>query len=168
MHTKVATWLHKAGASVLFVGYIPFASGTMGSAVAIGAIWVANHYVPVLFAPESLPVLWVVMVAAAGLSIGLAQRAKELFGRDDPPQVVCDEFAGQLITFFMIPITLRTLLLGFVLFRFFDIIKPYPVHTMEELEGGVGITMDDVMAGIYANLCLMATLFVYHAVKAAL
>jgi len=168
MHRTILTWLHKAGASVLFAGYCPVASGTVGSAVAVGCVWLANRHAPVLFAPESAPILWVLLIVATGVSIALSSRAKELFGHDDPPQVVVDEFVGQMITFFMIPITLRTLLLGFVLFRFFDIIKPYPVHQMEELEGGVGITMDDVLAGVYANVSLAVVLFVYHGLKAAL
>ncbi len=165
---SVQTFLRKAGASVLFVGYMPFASGTFGSAVSIGVVWLLNHYLPVLFAPESVMLYWVVLLAATAASIGLSSRAKEDFGSDDPSKVVVDEFVGQLFVFFLVPITWRTLTLGFLLFRFFDIVKPYPVCAMEEMEGGAGVTMDDVAAGVLANLCLIATLIAYHFVRGAL
>lgn len=168
MSMTAGTFARRAGASVLGIGYIPFASGTFGSAAAIGAIWLLHTYVPALFEPESVVVYWVVLAGMTALSFRLCNRAKEDFGREDPPQVVFDEFVGQFITFLMVPITVRTLILGFLLFRFFDIIKPYPVHHFEELEGGVGITMDDVMAGVYANLCLLTTLAIYHALRGAL
>jgi phosphatidylglycerophosphatase A len=82
--------------------------------------------------------------------------------------VIIDECAGQFLTFLFVPLTLNTLVLGFLLFRFFDIVKPFPIYKMEELEGGVGITMDDVVAGIFANLSLLAIVAGYHIVKAAL
>ena len=65
----------------------------------------------------------------------------------------------------MIPISLKTLLLGFLLFRFYDIVKPFPVYQMQELEEGVGVTMDDVVAGVLANVSLMIILAVYGWVK---
>jgi phosphatidylglycerophosphatase A len=64
-----------------------------------------------------------------------------------------------------IPLSIKTLVLGFFLFRFFDIIKPYPVHTMESLDGGLGIVMDDVAAGVLTNVSLLVILFGYHFVK---
>jgi phosphatidylglycerophosphatase A len=168
MDKRLMKFLHKAGASVLFLGYFPMASGTVGSAAAILFVIAVKRYFPLVLAPESVPFYWVVMVGGVGLSIALSSRALENFGSSDPPQVVVDEFIGQLITFFMVPITWRVLILGFLLFRFYDIVKPFPVHAMEELEDGVGVTMDDVVAGIYANITLAAILFGYHAVRAAL
>ena len=70
-----------------------------------------------------------------------------------------------MITFLLVPITLRALIAGFILFRFFDIVKPFPIYHMEELEGGVGVTMDDVAAGILANASLLVLLIIYHAIK---
>jgi phosphatidylglycerophosphatase A len=65
----------------------------------------------------------------------------------------------------MVPISLRTLILGFVLFRFFDIVKPYPVNDMQQLDDNIGITMDDVLAGVYANCSLLLILYGYDLVK---
>jgi phosphatidylglycerophosphatase A len=168
MDKRLVRFLHKAGASVLFLGYFPVASGTVGSAAAILFVLAIKHYFPLVLAPESVTVYWMAMVGGVGVSIALSSRATENFGSTDPHQVVVDEFIGQLITFFMLPITWRVLVLGFLLFRFYDIIKPFPVHTMEELEGGVGVTMDDVIAGIYANVTLALILFSYNMVRAAL
>jgi phosphatidylglycerophosphatase A len=64
-----------------------------------------------------------------------------------------------------VPITLRTLIAGFFLFRFFDIVKIFPIYYMEELDDGVGVTMDDMAAGIYANVSLFVLLITYHAIK---
>jgi phosphatidylglycerophosphatase A len=77
-----------------------------------------------------------------------------LLERDDPAEVVIDEVAGILITFFLLPLSWLQLCFGFVLFRLFDILKPYPVRRLEKLKGGFGIVADDLMAGVYANLCL--------------
>jgi phosphatidylglycerophosphatase A len=161
-------WFRKAGASVLFLGYIPFASGTFGSAAAIGFVWLMHRYLPVLFAPESAALYWMALIGLTGVSFALSGKAREDFGSDDPSKVVVDEFVGQLFAFFLVPITARTLVLGFLLFRFFDIVKPFPVFHMEELEGGVGITMDDVAGGVLSNICLLLILAVYHFVRGAL
>jgi len=80
--------------------------------------------------------------------------------------VVIDECAGQFITFLFIPLSLKTLILGFFLFRFFDIVKPYPIFKFEALDDSLGITMDDVAAGVFANVTLMVILWGYHAVRA--
>lgn len=73
---------------------------------------------------------------------------------NDPSEIVIDEFVGTLITFLFIPINIKTIILGFLLFRFFDILKPYPIKKIEEIGGSAGIILDDVVAGIYANLML--------------
>ena len=168
MSSPVSAWLRKAAASVLFTGYCPVASGTAGSAVAIVLVWVVNRYAPVVFAPESAMLYWLFLVALTAGSLVVCSKALQDFKGEDPRQIVLDEFVGQLIVFFMVPITLRTLGLGFLLFRFFDIVKPFPVHNMEEIEGGVGVVMDDVMAGVCANVCLLLVLVGYHSVHGAL
>ena len=76
--------------------------------------------------------------------------------------------AGQVITFFMSPISIKTLLIGFLLFRFFDIVKPFPIGTMQELDGGVGVTMDDVLAGVFANISLFLILGGYQLIRSYL
>ncbi|MBD3343575.1 MAG: phosphatidylglycerophosphatase A [Chitinivibrionales bacterium] len=164
MKTPISQWIWKFFSSLFFFGYFPIAPGTVGSAVTVAVVWIIKIKAPHLLAFSLVKYHWAVLFAVSGLVIYLCQRGKEAFNADDPKQVVVDEFAGQLITFFMVPITWRTCLLGFLLFRFFDIIKPYPVFKLEEIEGGVGIAMDDIVAGVYANFSLIGILWIYHSV----
>ena len=164
--TTLGNLLHKTGASVFFIGYLP-ASGTFASAAVVAALWFVKDKLSFLQAPTlaSLPWCWLAVLAAVAVSFVLASRSRELFGKEDSGKIVIDEVVGQLITFLFIPLTIRTLIIGFVLFRFFDIVKPFPIYHMEELEDGVGVTMDDVVAGIMANASLIIFHAVYHAVK---
>jgi phosphatidylglycerophosphatase A len=162
MKNPVFVWIQRAAASLMFLGYIPFASGTIGSAVTVGVLWwffgrtgVAVHALD----------WWALSLAVTAFSLLVSSCPKDVFGSDDPKEVIIDECAGQVIAFLFVPITLKTLLLGFFLFRFFDVVKPYPVHNMESLEGGLGITMDDVVAGVLTNITLLAILYGYHFVK---
>lgn len=154
-------WIRKAGATCLFLGYFPYAPGTVGAAITILTLWFGRDRLAFILGPDNVMRYWGVMVLLIAICMFLTHRAKEVFGLDDPPQVIFDEVVGQFIAFFMIPITLRTLLLGFALFRFFDIVKPYPVNRMEEADGGVGVTMDDVAAGVMANISLVLILAAY-------
>jgi phosphatidylglycerophosphatase A len=160
---KLLNWIQKIGATVFFVGYFPWMPGTIGSALSVAGLWYAQRHVHCNVTPR---MWWVAAVLLTALSMALSSRPKQVFNHDDPKPVIIDECAGQFITFFLIPLTLNTLVLGFLLFRFFDIVKPFPIYKMEELEGGVGITMDDVVAGIFANLTLMSILWGYLFVKA--
>ena len=131
------------------IGKIPYASGTWGSAAATLAA-------PFLFLP--LPGFWRFVLLAALFFIGskAATRTEILLGKKDPGHVVIDELVGQWITFlpFAVPTTFE-LLAGFLLFRAFDILKPPPVRASENwLPGGYGVMIDDVLAGVYACLCL--------------
>jgi phosphatidylglycerophosphatase A len=155
-------WIRKLGASCFFVGYFPVASGTVGSALTIAVLFFEKDRLSFMLGPENAVNYWWAIVLLTAVSFFLTDRGKEVFGRDDPKQTIFDEVVGQFITFFMVPINIRTLALGFVLFRFFDIVKPYPVYRLEELEGGVGVTMDDVAAGIMANATLMFSIWAYR------
>jgi phosphatidylglycerophosphatase A len=101
------------------------------------------------------------LLAGAALSIFFvgawaAGRAEKFFGRTDPGHVVIDEVAGQLITFLARPdASWKWLLAGFVLFRFFDVVKPFPARRAERLRGGWGIMTDDVLAGLYGMAALL-------------
>jgi phosphatidylglycerophosphatase A len=161
-------WFQKALASLFFIGYIPGMPGTLGSLAATAVIGFIYWKAPAFLSPQYLHYHWLILACLVALSIILSSKPKEIFGDSDPKQVIIDEFAGQCITFFMISISWPSLLLGFALFRFFDIIKPFPIYKMEEIEGGVGVTMDDVMAGFFANLSLTAIIFCYHVIHAAL
>jgi phosphatidylglycerophosphatase A len=161
---KFIRLIKKAIASVLFLGYFPWMPGTIGSALVVAALWYMSYHTHFALTPA---LWWTVGVALSAFSVIAASRPQEAFHADDPKQVIIDECAGQFITFLFLPLSLNVLVLGFLLFRFFDIVKPYPIYKMEELEGGLGITMDDVMAGVFANISLMAVLFGYHMVKRA-
>jgi phosphatidylglycerophosphatase A len=88
-------------------------------------------------------------------------RAEEISGIIDPSFVVIDEVAGQLITLFLLPFSWKVLVAGFVLFRLFDVIKPFPARRLEKMHGGWGIMMDDVLVGVYANILLHLAVFLW-------
>ena len=100
--------------------------------------------------------------ALAGLAVVIgipaASRVSRAAALKDPQFVVIDEVAGQLITFIAVPATWKSLLLGFILFRGFDIVKPPPLRRLEHLREGVGIVLDDVGAGLYALACMQVML----------
>jgi phosphatidylglycerophosphatase A len=109
--------------------------------------WLFTHWI------TSTWQLWAaVLLAALTVLIGIpaATRVARASGLKDPQFVVIDEVAGQLITFIGVPVSWKSLLLGFILFRGFDIVKPPPVRQLEQLPEGVGIVVDDVAAGFYA------------------
>lgn len=138
-------------ASWFGAGLLPGAPGTFGSLAAVPLLLLFNH-LGGLYEGGAL----VIFIAAAIWSSHLSQKR---LGRNDPPEVVVDEVAGFLLTLFLLPLTGLTLGLGFVLFRLFDIVKPFPIRTLErKLSGGVGVVLDDLLAGVYANLCLRIVL----------
>lgn len=165
MNTTLSSWVRRAGGSLLFLGYIPFMPGTLGAAATTGAVWYLHLHYPGMFSLAMAPYFWLLFLGLCTVSFWLGRDAERVFGRDDPPRFIFDEVVGQFLTYFMIPLSWRTLLLGFLLFRFFDIVKPFPVHRMEEMEGGVGITMDDVAAGACANLTMVGILALYHMIQ---
>lgn len=137
-------------------GYSPLAPGTAGSALSVG-LWLALQR----WFPFSLTI-----PAHLGLILGLtlvgiwaSTRSESWFQEVDPHQTVIDEVIGQQITYLglLAPvIPWKSLILGFFLFRLFDIWKPYPIRKIQDLHGGAGIVLDDVGAGIYAFLVLLA------------
>ena len=141
-------------ATALGAGYAPFAPGTVGSAAGLALWWL----IP---ASASLQFLTIAVVFALGSWSGSV--AERHFRTTDPSHVVLDEVLGMLITLFMNPVGWIGALLGFLLFRVADIIKPYPANKLEALHGGVGIMADDAMAAVYANLALRLLLMAARA-----
>lgn len=131
-------------------GFSPVVPGTVGSAVATVLVW--------LFWPAGWFWQALICVLTTLIAIKAAGWLAESIGQEDPSLVVADEFSGQFFTFLGLGAAAlgdwRVLLLGFVLFRVFDILKPGPVGRLENLPGGWGIVMDDVLAGIFANILL--------------
>ena len=128
-----------------FLGRSPAAPGTVASMVA---------GIPAAWAVAQLPYGWACLVVAAVffLSCWACDRAQRILENPDPGQVVLDELAGYLVTVIGLPATGPSLLVGAFFFRLFDIWKPWPVSVLDrELHGGLGITADDVAAGLYAH-----------------
>jgi phosphatidylglycerophosphatase A len=138
--------LNKAIASWLGIGYLK-GGGTVAAAVTCILIYFLQ---PWLNAVWVLP-LATIMITLTGIYTGNQVEAD--WGKDSS-RVVIDEVAGQMIALLFIAITPLNLLIGLILFRFFDILKPLGVRRMEKLPRGTGVMMDDVLAGIYANLVL--------------
>ena len=132
-------------------GLLPVAQGTFGTIAAVPLVFGLACLGTV---PRGFIIAMVVAVA-----IWTSDRSEELLGNHDPSEVVIDEVAGFLLTMFLLPLSWLTLGLGFILFRVFDIFKPYPIKQAEKLRGGLGIVMDDLVAGIYAHLCVRLILF---------
>jgi phosphatidylglycerophosphatase A len=133
-------------ATVFGVGYLRPGPGTWGSATTIILWWLVTHQILPSWQPWAAVLL---ALAAILLGIPAATRVARASGRKDPQFVVIDEVAGQLITLIGAPIAWQSLLLGFILFRAFDIVKPPPVRQLERLPEGTGIVIDDVGAGLY-------------------
>ena len=141
-----------AVATVFGVGYAPVAPGTFGSAAGLLIWWL----LPPSIAVQAAAIAAIFVAGAWGGNV-----AERHFGRTDPGQVVIDEVMGMLITLFANPVGWIGAFAGFLLFRVFDVIKPYPANRFEQLHGGIGIMADDGMAAIYANLVLRAALYIF-------
>jgi len=131
-------------------GYSPFAPGTAGSAVGLLFVWGMSLM--------DLTGQVVFTLAVTALSMIAADIVAKSVGLKDPGLIVADEIAGMMVTMIAIPITLKSALIGFVLFRLMDVVKPPPARQFEHFKGGVGIVADDLMAGVYANLALRGIL----------
>jgi len=136
----------------LGLGYIPGAPGTVGTLAAVGVVYLLDLTGGVIL----YSIFTFVFIIASFIASG---RCVSIFKREDPQEIVVDEACGFLICMFFIPPDPINLALGFFLFRFFDIAKPFPIKKIEKLPGGYGIVTDDLVAGIYGNLCLQAFIF---------
>ncbi len=148
MLDRIASWIATVGP----IGRIKFAPGTFGSLAAVPLL---------LLVGERQFVLCVVLLAVSFLAIWSSDRTAKLMRITDPSIVVIDEVCGMLTTFLFIQINPYSLAAGFVCFRFFDILKPPPIQLLERAHGGLGIVLDDIGAGLYANLILQ--IFFHHA-----
>ena len=151
------------------VGYLPLAPGTWGSMVGV-VIYLAVAWAEANIGINLLEKGWrleqisawihavnlIIFLLFCLLGIWAANRATKLFKHKDPSQAVVDEVIGQLIVFLFIPFGLHWgfILSGFLLFRLFDIWKPYPIDSLQGLPAGIGICADDILAGIYGGVCL--------------
>lgn len=142
---KVIEFSHKFFITGVFSGYLPIAPGSWGSLLACIILWFA------------WPSLWyyqlLIILLFYRIAVYLAGIGQEYFGHDGRP-IVIDEIIGQAVALFMAPHNIITYVLAFLLFRVFDIIKPYPARKLEKMHGGTGVVADDIAAGIYAVIVL--------------
>jgi phosphatidylglycerophosphatase A len=141
-------------------GFIPFGPGTWGSIV---GLLIAYELITAFGSGALLPqnILIAAGVVFAALGVWASDRAEKIFDRKDAGQIVIDEVFGQIISFVFIAPYLagpgakwRWWVAGFALFRAFDIFKPYPINRLQGLSGGLGVMMDDALAGVYAAVAL--------------
>lgn len=140
------SWMIRWMASGFGVGFVPCFPGTAGSLLGLLLVFVFSGF--------SAPLFILTVITFTIFSIWVAQQAALLSNEEDPQWVVIDEMIGMLFALAFLPMHWRFALGGFLLFRFFDMTKLWPVGTFEKLPGGWGIVMDDVVAGILANLAL--------------
>ncbi len=129
-------------ATGFYSGYSPIAPGTAGSIVGVGLYLLLLKAGWIAYA--------LVTLAITLIGIWVSGKAEAHFGNKDSKYIVIDEIAGQLITLFMVPAAPLGIAAGFLLFRFFDIAKFWPMSAFEKLEGGAGVMLDDVAAGFLA------------------
>lgn len=130
-----------------YVGYVPIAPGTAGSAVALALLWAVRGT-----GSAAVEVGLVAVLGVAGIwSAGVAERR---LGSIDPGPVVIDEVVGMLMTLLLLPVNVAGICAGFLVFRLLDIVKPWPAGRLEALPGGVGVMADDVMAAVYGHLIM--------------
>lgn len=128
-------------------GLSPMAPGTMGTLASLPVIILA-HFI-------GIP-LWILFIMTTVVGTWLADKSSKDLGVHDHPGIVIDEFAGMMLTLLFIPLSWVSIVLGFALFRLFDIWKPWPIRLVDkQVHGGVGIMLDDLLAGVYAGFALL-------------
>ena len=132
-----------------FIGYFPFWPGTLASLAGL-VMFYFLRFNPVLLIASA--------IFFCILGFIFSGRAERMFGKKDASCIVIDEVAGMLLCFIFIPYSLPTAAIGFLLFRIFDSIKPYPAGALQELNGSAGIMCDDIAAALYTNIILQLVL----------
>lgn len=138
--------------SGFFTGYIPIASGTFGSLAALLIYYIPGFSNRIIILPA------IVLFTLYGIYVGT--KFEKLYGKD-PAECTIDEVVGMWITLSIVPKSILISLIGFLIWRVLDIIKPFPARQAEKLEGGLGIMLDDVIAGIYSLIILHIILIIF-------
>ena len=144
----MASVVHRLIATAAGIGYLPLAPGTWASLVALllwytAAQMAGDHYA------------WQLILIVIIIPLGI-YASNRIVGEEqkDPSHIVIDEVAGMWLTLLLIPLSWQNFVAGFVLFRFFDIVKPFGIKRLENYKNGLGIMLDDLLAGIYSNILL--------------
>lgn len=151
--SKNIPFLHLFFATGFYSGYSPFAPGTAGSLVGIFIYLIPGIEQPIILISLSILFFIIGIVTSSHLEKKLG---------DDPSIVVIDEIVGMWVSLLFLPKQLAVYIGAFLLFRLFDIVKPPPARQVEHLNGGWGIMLDDVFAGIYANIIMQIVLIVFN------
>ena len=133
-------------ASGFGAGFSPIVPGTIGTLVAIPIYYFVSSI--------SSPLYELTLVAFFFFSSWISNQAESHWGTKDDRRIVIDEIMGFLVTMLWVPKTLFSIIAGFILFRFFDILKPFPIRRLEQVKSGYGVVLDDFLAGIYSNILL--------------
>jgi len=146
---------HKFLATGFGSGYFPLGPGTAGSITACLVLWLLHHLAPIHFPGQFPHIYWFLVLILAFFFIGVfvSSKLEQEWGHD-PSKIVIDEIVGMWIAFLAIPFDWTYLVIAFLLFRFFDILKPLFIKRAEKLKAGWGVMVDDVIAGIYTNVIL--------------
>ncbi len=144
---SMGTLFIKAAATGLGTGLSPFAPGTVGT--------IPGVLLYLLIVPFPRPLYFLTILVFICLAVYIAHQAEKIFQEKDSSKIVIDEMAGFLVVMSFVPPSPVNVVAGFVLFRFFDILKPFPVGLIDKrIHGGYGIVGDDVMAGVYGAVIL--------------
>ena len=146
--------LNKLISTFFFFGYFPKLPGTFGTLGGVFLYILIFHY----FKISNIHFLIVIIIIIL-LSIYTSDKSIKFFHNSDPKEVVIDEVAGFFVTMLFVPFSIVNIIIGFLLFRLFDVSKLFFVKKLERLPGGVGITMDDVGAGIISNVLLQIMIY---------
>ena len=138
----------KFAATGLGLGYSPIIPGTIGSLLGILIFFILIQF--------NVPLLISGCIIAALFFLGVitATKAEKIFNKKDPGTIVIDEVVGCLVYLYVIPLEIWCIILGFIIYRILDIIKPFPAGSAEELRGGWGIMLDDLIAGVYTGIII--------------
>jgi len=137
-------------------GYAPVAPGTAGSLVTVVAVW---------FIPFTRVGLALTLVIVTLVGIWAGSRVERAIGTKDPGVIVIDEVAGMMLSVLLLPRTIAAFAAAFFLFRVFDVWKPFPAHQSQAITGGLGVMLDDLIAGLYALVVVLGGLAVLGALR---
>jgi len=145
--------LIKITTSFFYLGHSPFMPGTLGSLAGLLIYFVVK---------DKFPVYAFSIVFLFALGILFATEAEKIYKRKDAQMIVIDETCGMMLSLFLVPYNVWIVILGFILFRTFDILKPPPARRIEKFSGSFGIMFDDIIAAIYTNFILQIVCRAFH------
>jgi len=145
--------ISKLTTSFFYLGHSPFMPGTLGSLAGLLIYFVVK---------DKLPIYIFSILFLFALGMIFSSEAERIYKRKDAQMIVIDEACGMMLSMFLVPYSLWAMILGFILFRTFDILKPPPARRIENFSGAFGIMFDDVIAAIYANFILQIATRIFH------